>query len=318
MKVANLDGAMRAWIEGTVLGKLDNAKQLHDRPWSQVWYVTGAGGAGYFKAPGPGGRQEAPLLRWLTGYFAEHLPPIIRLDEARGWSLTAPAGTLLRQLPDSGEQHAILQKFLPIYASLQRDSIQVTAQLAALGLPDRQPARLPELLSTLLDSPHSQAIPAALRARCQAALPHLADVCAQLAAAPYAIALEHGDLHTNNMLLSNGQIRLCDWGDANLSHPFFSLLPTYENLFPGLPTQVNDSAAQTLRTAYLAPWQDLAPTAQLEAEFQQALRTGYLLRALDMAHQLTGASAADLARWRPFISDSLARWLDSEARSNFP
>ena len=318
MDLANLDSTMRAWLEASALGTLQTAKQLRDRPWSQVWFVTGASGAGYFKAPGPGGRQEAPLLRWLADQFADHLPPIIRLDEARGWSLTAPAGTLLRQLPDNGAQLAILQQFLPIYAALQRDTIPAVAELAALGLPDRQPARLPELLTKLLDSPHGHAIPGELRARCRAALPHLAAVCERLAATPYAITLEHGDLHTNNMLLGDGQIRLCDWGDANLSHPFFSLLPAFENLFPGLPAQVDDPAAQALRAAYLAPWQELAPAAQLEAEFQQTLRSGYLLRALDMAHQLTGANEAELARWRPFISDSLAHWLASEAGSNFP
>jgi hypothetical protein len=318
MSAMNLDSAMWAWLEGSALGRLHTVEQLRDRPWSRVWYVAGAGGAGYFKAPGPGGRQEAPLLRWLAGRFAGHLPPIIRLDEARGWSLTAPAGSLLRQLPDAGAQHAILQQFLPIYANLQRASIPVVADLAVLGLPDRQPARLPQLLAELLASPHGQALPGELRARCRAALPRLAEVCAWLAAAPYAIALEHGDLHTNNMLLSDGQIRLCDWGDANLSHPFFSLLPTFENLFPGLPAEVDDPLALALRDAYLAPWRDLAPTAQLKVQFQQALRTGYLLRTLDIAHQLAGASEAELARWRPFITDWLARWLDSEAGSNYP
>ncbi|MCA9988667.1 MAG: hypothetical protein KDE59_30380, partial [Anaerolineales bacterium] len=96
MSATNLDSAMRAWLEGSDLGELHTIELLRDRPWSRVWYVTSVGGAGYFKAPGLGGRQEAPLLGWLAGCFADHIPPIIRLDEARGWSLTAPAGTLLR------------------------------------------------------------------------------------------------------------------------------------------------------------------------------------------------------------------------------
>jgi hypothetical protein len=40
---------------------------------------------------------------------------------------------------------------------------------------------------------------------------------------------KHGD-HMNNVYVKDGAIRVLDWGDASIAHPFFSLFETFRFL----------------------------------------------------------------------------------------
>jgi aminoglycoside phosphotransferase (APT) family kinase protein len=52
----------------------------------------------------------------------------------------------------------------------------------------------------------------------------------ELAAHGVPETVQHDDLHTANVDAKGGRLRLLDWGDASVSHPFASLLVTFRFL----------------------------------------------------------------------------------------
>ena len=80
-------------------------------------------------------------------------------------------------------------------------------------------------------------------------------------------ALDHGDLHGNNVLPGpDGGFRVFDWGDAVVAHPFATLTTTLGSIayHAGLDAYGPDVAPA--RDAYLDAWADLAPRDALDAE----------------------------------------------------
>ena len=71
-------------------------------------------------------------------------------------------------------------------------------------------------------------------------------------AIPYAI--EHGDLHAANVLVSSSSCKVIDWSDSCVSHPFFSLFALLEHKkwSPWLPD--SPKPRSRLCEAYLRPW----------------------------------------------------------------
>lgn len=99
---------------------------------------------------------------------------------------------------------------------------------------------------------------------------------------------EHAELHRR------------DWGDAAVSHPFGVLLVTLRSV-----ADLGATAVARLRDAYLEPWTDLAPLAELRELAGAARRVQPVLRALAWERALRGADDAERAPW----GDPVAGWL---------
>ena len=117
------------------------------------------------------------------------------------------------------------------YAALQRATIPHTERLLGLGVPDLRPSMIPAGFDALLAQDEwmrvgqDGGISEEAYARLLAHRPALADACARLAESPIPVALQHDDLHDNNVFVpSPGVYRIFDWGDASIAHPFGTLL----------------------------------------------------------------------------------------------
>jgi hypothetical protein len=63
-----------------------------------------------------------------------------------------------------------------------------------------------------------------------------------------------------NVYAQGERLRVLDWGDASISHPFASLLVTFRFLEQVTRLPAGDPWFARLRDAYLEPWgQDLSP-----------------------------------------------------------
>jgi Phosphotransferase enzyme family len=286
---------------------------VRERPWSLIAKVDCAGGSVYFKACASGGQQEPALLHWVAPQWPAWLPKIHAYDESRKFVLLADAGRPVRDiLGTRGMQHTLSQ-VLGAYAKLQMQTLGQSAALLSIGLPDRGMDKLPALIEQLLQSGahaagRSMHEADAIAAQVRAGHALLAEVCGELAATPYANALDHGDLHTGNVLTRRGSLALVDWGDACVTHPFCSALVALQFSVESMPLSAREAVLQTWRSAYLEPWQELAPRDVLQRHFAYALWVGRLVRALDYAQMFTGADAQTLAQWRPLIGTVLSQW----------
>jgi hypothetical protein len=224
-------------------------------------------------------------------------------------------GTLRETLHDA-DGLEVWQRLLPRYAEIQIASRLETTRWLALGVPDRRLEVLPELLSALLADDaalclgHANGLLAAERARRRALLPEFAACCRELAATPYPAALDHGDLHAGNVLVGEGTHWFFDWGDANITHPFCSLLIVCHVLVRDFASSEGQRRIARLRDAYLESWSTYAPARLLRPFFAAALWVAHVGRALDWHHMLTGTGEAARAEWQPQVARWLRTWLE--------
>jgi aminoglycoside phosphotransferase (APT) family kinase protein len=144
--------------------------------------------------------------------------------------------------------------------------------------------------------------------RLLAGTPAYAEACEQLDAFGVPASLQHDDLHANNVFVAadrTAPLRVFDWGDAVVGHPFGVLLISLRvvaNL-----TQLDHGAPELLRLrdAYLEPWSaEYDRTALLEAA-RLVLRVGGVTRADCYRRALLEATPAG---WAEF-GDGVPSWL---------
>jgi hypothetical protein len=288
---------------------------LKDRPWASVRCAHFAEGVAYFKASLPSGRHEAPLLRWLARRWPDAVPEVIAENAVNGWFLMADAGTPLRESSGTAALDA-LSRIVSRIAQMQITLSTVDVEdLLRLGVPDRRMHRLPALLAELIEDDvlcvgARAARTDALRARLRAALPDFALRCETLAASPHPASLDHGDLHLGNVLLRDGAARICDWGDACITHPFCSLAIVLEMGLAGRTGGERESCALALREVYLGLWARNSARARREQELDIALEIAPVLRALDFAWMCRDGDEASREAWLPAVAQQLERWLE--------
>ena len=128
--------------------------------------------------------------------------------------------------------------------------------------PDRTLARWPELYDELAAA-ELPLEPAEVEDVRRFA-PRFAELCAELASHGLPAAVQHDDLHHKNAFVDGDRLRIVDWGDASLSHPFVSLVVTYRFLEERNGLSAGDPWFAKLRDAYLEPWgQGLVPAFEL-------------------------------------------------------
>ena len=293
-----------AWI-GEQLVRLGAAPageidQLHVQPWSTVMRVPTDGGDLYFKANDASLGHEASLVELLASRRPDCVPPLLAVDIDRGWMLMADAGTKLRDLIASERELSRWLDVLPLYAGLQIDLMKSVNELVARGLPDLRLGFLPEQLEALLET--VEGLPAEVHARLSASLPDIAGLCEELASFGVPETIQHDDLHDGQVYVRGNRYLLLDWGDACVTHPFFTMAVTLDGVIAWGVDDVEGSAGtEPFRDAYLAPFARVVPGADLVGACTIARRLGWICRAVN--GHLGGAEPVErtTARLRMFL-----------------
>ncbi|HEX2133017.1 MAG TPA: phosphotransferase [Actinophytocola sp.] len=243
------------------------------RAWGTVLTAPTDRGPVWFKAPGPRTVFEVRLYEVLASVVPDRVLTPIATDTERGWLLLPDGGPTLDGDP------TVLAEVLPRYAALQRELASHVDSLLAAEVADMRPAAMParfdeavEVARSSAEGPDDHAaIDAVVAAR-----PEFVSWCDRLAASPVPSSLDHNDLHPGNVFAAG--TRFYDWGDAVVAHPFASMLVTLGIL--RVVHDLDDATLHRLRDAYLEPFTDLAPRAELVAEVELACRVAKPARAL--------------------------------------
>ncbi len=261
--------AVEEWIRAAVepSGAIET---VHEEPWATVLRVPLADGVAWFKACAPVQAFEPRLTADLFERWPDLVPEVIAYDERRAWLLLADAGTSVDQFGNPPEAWL---EILPRYAELQKGEVAHVHEHLEHGVPDRRLTALPggydELLE--LDLP----IERPEIDRLGGFQPCFAKLCEELAAAGVPESIQHDDLHCWNLYRRNDRLRVLDWGDSCVSHPFASLVVTFRFLEEITRLMPGDPWFTRLRDAYLEPWgPDLADV------FRLAYRVGSFARAI--------------------------------------
>jgi hypothetical protein len=282
----------RAWVRDTLRGlgrePTGEPEQTHRRAWATVFRCPTAQGDVWFKAMARGTVYEVPLLTALAAWFPDRVLVPLATEPDRGWLLLPDGGTTLRNAQHGHTDEAHWAEILADHAEFQRATAAYTDELVALGVPDLQPHRLPEARAALLADEswlrlgRDDGLTADQLAALRADAERYAGWCAQLADIGVPPALNHDDLHDNNLFVPSapgGHYRIFDWGDAVVSHPFGVLLVALRvaGELHGLPEGAPELLR--LRDAYLEPWTAEHDRASLVEAARLAVRVGGVSRA---------------------------------------
>lgn len=268
--------AAEEWIRAHVhpIGSIELA---HERLWSTVLRVPLTDRVVWFKACAPIQAFEPRLTADLFARWPDLLPEVLAYDQERAWLLLGDAGTPMRAL---GNPPELWLRVLPRYAELQRGETRYAAEHLVHGVPDLLPATWPARYQDLLQ--HDLPIdPPEIRRLIEFA-PRFEELCRELIARDIPVSIQHDDLHLANVYQDGDRLRVLDWGDASISHPFASLVVTFRfldeinHLPPGDPWFIR------LRDAYLEPW-----GSGLVETFALAQRTGIFAHAIAALRQRT-------------------------------
>jgi hypothetical protein len=209
----------------------------------------GNDGVAWFKACAPIQAFEARLSARLFARWPDLVAEVLANDEERAWLLLGDAGTRIGIFGNPPEPWL---EVLPRYAELQRGEAEYTGEHLAHGVPDLRLGALPGRYDDLLD--HDLPLDADEIERLRAYRPRFAELCAQLAAHGVPETIQHDDLHMNNVYAAGDGLRVLDWGDSSISHPFFSLVVTFRFLEEVTGLRPSDPWFARLRDAYLERW----------------------------------------------------------------
>lgn len=211
--------------------------------------VPTADAIAWFKACQPAQAFEPRLTAELFRRWPDRVAHVLGHDEARAWMLTADAG---RSIGSLGNPPELWMRILPRYAEIQVGERQYVDDHLGHGVLDLRVSALPARYAMLLtrDLPLEPDEMAVLREF----EPRFDELCAEVAAEHPGDTIQHDDLHVNGVFVLDDELRVMDWGDASIGHPFASLIVTFRflELENGLPP--GDPWFARLRDAYLEPW----------------------------------------------------------------
>jgi hypothetical protein len=248
---------------------------VHERPWATVLRVPLADGVAWFKACAPVQAFEPRLTAELYARWPDRVAEVRGYDEERAWLLLADAG---RPVGSFGNPPEAWLAALPIYAELQRGEAAHVREHLDHGVPDLRLATLPASYEELVQldlplEPHEVG-------RLRQFAPRLHALCDKLAAYDVPETIQHDDLHHANLYRHGSRLRVLDWGDASISHPFASLVVTFRFLEERTHLTAGDPWFARLRDAYLEPW-----GTNLGDAFGLAIRVGTFARAIAYVRQ---------------------------------
>lgn len=306
---------VHAWI-----GEAESITCVRERIWGAVHRVELVDRVLFFKAAGPGGRHEPVLLADIAPRWPGLVPDVVAADLDRAWLLMSDHGTPMWDSVGVQRQVEIFERILPHYAQMQRESRPLIERWIDAGTPDRRVAKLPAMLDGLLSGElWRDELPLEADQRCAIddTRSTFQRVCDELAATPFADAIDHSDLHGGNVLVGRGKPRLVDWGDSCITHPFASPFVCYQHAVARLETGDQRVAALRHRDAYLEPWRADASADDLRRAFGRAIWISYVVRALNFAHHLDD-TGPDAAEWSSAIAEFLMRWQRNAALLDRP
>jgi Phosphotransferase enzyme family len=291
--------AVEAWVRNFVKPTGPLTLEL-ERAWSTVVRVpVGDGEVVWFKHCKTAQAFEPRLTSALYSRWPDRVVRVLAVDEERSWLLLADGGTPFGAFGNAPEAW---EAVLPLYAELQIGEIAHVDEHLAADVPDLRLAALPAHYADMLARADVPLEPEQ-RERLRRFEPRFAELCAELAGTAGA-TVQHDDLHIGNVYADGDVLRILDWGDTSISHPFFSLVVTFRVLEEVLKVPPDDRCYARLRDAFLEPW-----NADVES-FELAMRVGTIAHTFTWFRHRDAMPAADRVEFDGWFPRILGRMVD--------
>ena len=265
---------------------------VHDRPWAKVARIPTDDGATFAKTMMPALGHEVAVTALLAQAAPDLVTPLIAHENERRFMLMEDAGERLRARIERDKHLRHWRGVLGRYADVQLKAAPIADALVAAGCPDMRVSALPAAFEAVIDgdrlltiagressTPEQLATLRALVPRVREWSERLVDTVPE--------TIQHDDLHDGQVFFRDGQSRVLDWGDANVSHPFYSLVVLERHIVHQFELRPDAPELLRLREEYLEPFTRVATRSRIDGSLRLALLLGRLVRALTWTRQVS-------------------------------
>jgi Phosphotransferase enzyme family len=279
-----------AWAESLLdersMRRIGPAQQVRSWNLSSLWRLPVEGQTAWLKCVPPFFAHEGRILERLQG---GPVPTLISHDGQR---------MLMAEIPGDDLYDARLPQLLEmvrLLVALQRQWLDRTDELLALGLPDWRAPSLAEAIARLVERVGPE-LSADDRATLDGFVTGLEQRLTQVANCGLPDTVVHGDFHPGNVRGDDTALLLLDWGDCGVGHPLLDQ--------PAFLDRVPADAVETVRRHWHGEWSRALPGSdparasvllQPVAAARQALVYQNFLDNIEPSEQ--GYHAADPADW---------------------
>lgn len=260
---------VEAWIDAALstAGRSRTGPLRTHRVWSisAVFTVATDVGTLWFKASCDHFRAEAGIVEVLARHLPGLAPEVVAVERDRSWLLAEP----LAGVSDDGAPVDAAEVLSPLWASAQLGSAGWLDELRAAGAPDRglEPT-LAAWKEALTTNTELGGLTADERLRLDEVAPEVEERLRELWACGFPDSLGHGDLHSGNVAFDGRHVRIFDWSDGCVTHPFLDGTHL-AHWIAGADGASDDAVLQRVRTV-LAPWRDAFPRADFDRAVELA------------------------------------------------
>lgn len=287
---------------------LAEPEMVRSMPWSQVARLHTTKGNVYLKITAEPFSQEANLLTFLDDIGVQCIPKVIAMNHDKRCFLMEEAGKTLRDKLKTKYDISFPSQALNTYAVLQLKCIPYVHQLLAMGVHDWRLVQLPKLYSDFIAQTNMLKQDGLSEADLKALkdfYPNFISLCTELANFNIPETLEHGDFQDNNILIKNNKIMLHDFGDATITHPFFSLASFLYSAERHHDIHQGDPNYTALYNSYMMPWQISITPEKQQAAFYIARKLGRFVFALSFARIKSCEGIEAFPEYNGYIAQAL-------------
>ena len=190
------------------------------------------------------------------------MPVLVAVDDDEGWLLMEP----LVGASDDDRAPGAPAALAPVWAAAQLSSLDWLDELTDAGCPDRtlEPT-LAAWHRVLATSPEMELLTEEERAALLASVGEVEDRVREFWSCGIPDTLSHGDLHLGNVAYDGTTLRLFDWTDACVSHPFLDGV----HLATFVGSDIGSATSDTARD-FLMPWRSSHPDADVDRALELA------------------------------------------------
>ncbi|SFS09798.1 Phosphotransferase enzyme family protein [Agrococcus baldri] len=256
--------AIETWIDGALLpsGRRRTGPIEPVKAWSvsAVARVPVEGDAVWVKQPCAHFHAEARIHRAVAALVPELVPQLIATEVDRGWLLMEPMAGAEEAQHAAGAALRVAER----WADAQIAAVEQVPALLAAGLPHRGLELTVTGFRALLEHSTELALLDAVElAAIRGSADRAIELVRELWHAGVPDTLAHGDLHLDNVAWDGETLRLFDWTDGCVSHPFLDI--AHLTRFMG----VRDEAA-AFEAAYASRWREAFPEADTDRALELA------------------------------------------------
>jgi hypothetical protein len=294
---------------------LRSPETVRAMPWSIVTHFSTSKGSIYLKEMASLFSLEPTLIMALAEWDEGSVPMIITTNNELRCFLMEDAGTQLSKQLKSEFQKDLLIKSVTICANNQLRAVNHVKDLLSLGVPDWRLSKLPEIYLHLVNEENilqeDGLTPAEIK-MLKTLHSTFSTLCTGLSQYKIPETLEHTDFNDSNILIKDGKLTIGDWGDAVISHPFFSLAAYLNSATRYYDFKETDEIYIHLQNVYLDTWLEFESKERLIETFQLAKRLRPCQVALSFIRVKLCPNLDSSFSFTGYISQALREFIEAE------